>query len=122
MLDKKRSVSQVHANTEFLFFMVTNVVTAYSAEGTVIGTGFIANFTMPDSSTPVTVLVTNHHMIHNLNEALESTFQFSYMRSHSDDTPRAIFGRELIPQNIQRFHTCKEYEGVSITVIMTSLP
>ena len=86
----------------------------YSEEGTEIGTGFIANFTMPNSSTPVTVLVTNHHVIHNLNEALESTYQFSYLRSDDDDTPRPIKGRDLISQDNQTFHTCKELEGVSI--------
>ena len=102
--------------------MVTNVITAYSAEGTEIGTGFIANFTMPNSSSPVTVLVTNHHVIHNLSEALEATYQFSYMRSDSNNTPCLISGEELIPQNIQRFYTCKDNEGVSITVIMTSSP
>ena len=102
--------------------MVTNVITAYSAKGTMFGTGFIANLTMPNSSSPVTVLVTNHHVIHNSSEALEATYQLSYMRSDSDDTPRPISGEELIPQNIQRFYTCKEYEGVSITVIMTSSP
>ena len=93
--------------------MVTNVIIAYSTKGTMVGTGFIANFTMPNSSNPVTVLVTNHHVIHNLSEALEATYQFSYLRSDSDDNPPPIRGKDLIPQDTQRFYTCKEHEGVS---------
>ena len=77
---------------------------------------------MPESSSPVTVLVTNHHVIHNLSEALEATYQFSYMRSDSNDTPRPIKGKGLISQDKETFHTCKEYEGVSIIAIMTSSP
>ena len=77
---------------------------------------------MPESSSPVTVLVTNHHVIHNLSEALEATYQFSYMRSDSNDTPRPIKGKDLISQDKQTFHTCKENEGVSIIAIMTSSP
>ena len=90
------------------------IILSCSAEGTEIGTGFIANFTMPNSSSPVTVLVTNHHVIHNLSEALEATYQFSYLRSDSDDNPPLIRGKDLIPQDTQRFYTCKEQEGVSI--------
>ena len=84
-----------------------------SAEGTELGTGFIANLTMPNSPSPVTVLVTNHHVIHNLDEALESTYQFSYLRSDSANTPDPILGEELIPRNKQGFYTCIESERVS---------
>ena len=94
--------------------MVTNVIIAYSTKGTMVGTGFIGNFTMPNSSNPVTVLVTNHHVIHDLSEALEATYQFSYLRSDSADNPPPIRGKDLIPQSTQRFYTCKELEGVSI--------
>ena len=68
---------------------------------------------MPNSSTPVTVLVTNHHVIHNLNEALEATYQFSYMRSDSISTPDPISGKDLIPHNGQGFYTCMESDRVS---------
>ena len=74
------------------------------------GTGFIANFTMPNSSTPVTVLVTNHHVIHNLNEALKATYQFSYLRINVDDTPPPIKGKYLISQNHREFYTCKDQD------------
>ena len=94
--------------------MVTNVIIAYSAEGTMTGTGFIANFTFPNSSSPITVLVTAHHIIHNLSEALEATYQFSYLRPGSDDNPPPIRGKDLIPENTQRFYTCEEDDGVSI--------
>ena len=72
------------------------------------GTGFIANFTMPNSSNPVTVLVTNHHVIHNLSEALEATYQFSYLCPDSTDSPHPIEGKKLILQNHHRLYTCKE--------------
>ena len=73
------------------------------------GTGFIANLTMPNSSSPVTVLVTNHHVIHNLSEAREATYQFSYLRSDSDDTPRLLKGNCLISQNTE-FYTCEDLD------------
>ena len=72
------------------------------------GTGFIANLTMPKSSTPVTVLVTNHHVIHNLDEALEATYQFSYLRSNNTDTPDPIQGKYLVSQNRHGFYTCED--------------
>ena len=86
-----------------------------------LGTGFIANFTMTKTSKPITVLLTNHHVIHNLNEALEATYQFSYLRSNSDDTPHPIRGVDLIPRNNHGFYTCKECDGVSTSyaVIIT---
>ena len=68
---------------------------------------------MPNSSSPVTVLVTNHHVMHNLSEALEATYQFSYMRSDNDDTPCPIRGKDLIPHNGQGFYTCMESDRVS---------
>ena len=78
---------------------------------------------MPNSSSPVTILVTNHHVIHNLREALEATYQFSYLRSDSSNTPHAIKGKDLISQDKQTFYTCNEYERVSIgTAIITSSP
>ena len=76
---------------------------------------------MPKTSKPVTVLVTNHHLIHNLDEALEATYQFSYLQLNSDDTPRPIRGVDLIPRNNHGFYTCKECDKVSTsyTVIIT---
>ena len=91
-----------------ILYLVTNIISIYSAKGKMYGTGFIAKFTMPNSSTPVTVLVTNHHVIHNLNEALEATYQFSYMRSDSTDTPPPIEGKKLILENHHGFYTYKE--------------
>ena len=73
-------------------------------------TGFIANLTIPKSSTPVTVLVTNHHVIHNLNEALKATYQFSYMRSDSDNTPPPVKGKSLILQEHHGFYACKDLD------------
>ena len=78
-----------------------------------VGTGFIANFTMPNTSSPVTVLVTNHHVIRDLSEALEATYQFSYLRSDSDNNPEPIRGEDLIPHNNQGFYTCMESDRVS---------
>ena len=78
-----------------------------------MGSGFIASLTMPNSPGPVTVLVTNHHVIHNLNEALDATYQFSYIRSDSVDTPDPISGRDLIPANQGGFFTCMEIDRVS---------
>ena len=70
---------------------------------------------MPNTSNPVTVLLTNHHVIHNLSEALEATYQFSYLRSDSDNNPEPIRGEDLIPDNNQVFHTCVESDRVSTT-------
>ena len=72
-----------------------------------IGTGFIGNLTMPDLSSPVTVLVTNHHVIQNLNEAVAATYKFSYLRD--DNLSHVIKGKELISQNPHRFYTCKDF-------------
>ena len=68
---------------------------------------------MPKISSPVTVLVTNHHVIHNLDEALDSTYEFSFLQQDSDSTPDMIHGQELIPQNSQGFFTCMESVRVS---------
>ena len=68
---------------------------------------------MPNTSSPVTVLVTNNHVIKTLDEALEATYQFSYLRSDSDDTPHPIRGVDLILRNNHGFYTCEECDGVS---------
>ena len=83
----------------------------YRADGIELGTGFIASLTMPAGL--ITVLVTNHHVIHNLNEALDATYQFSYIRSDSVDTPDPISGTDLIPANDEGFSTCMEIDKVS---------
>lgn len=72
-----------------------------------LGTGFIGNLTMPNSSSPITVLVTNHHVIQNLNEALAATYKFSYLSD--DNMSHVIKGKELISQNPRRFYTCKDF-------------
>ena len=67
---------------------------------------------MSGSPEPVTVLVTNHHVLHNLSEAIDATYEFSYLRQDSPHTPDPIQGVDLIPQNARGFNTCKETEGV----------
>lgn len=75
---------------------------------------------MANSPAPVTVLVTNHHVIHNLNEALDATYHFSYIRSDSVDTPDPIDGKDLIPANPEGLTTCMETDRVSNIVLMCS--
>ena len=72
---------------------------------------------MPNSQGLVTVLVTNHHVIHNLNEAMDATYQFSYIRSDSVDTPDPIKGVDLIPANPEGFSTCMEIDRVSVSSV-----
>ena len=94
-------------------FFIFSFTVICSADGIELGSGFIASLTMPNGL--VTVLVTNHHVIHNLNEAMDATYQFSYIRSDSVDTPDPIKGADLIPANPEGFSTCMETDRVSVS-------
>ena len=85
------------------------------------GSGFIASLTMPSTSNPVTVLLTNHHVIHNLDTARKATYQFSYLELDGTDTPNAILGEHLIPKNSQKFYTSPERYGVSKSLVICTM-
>jgi len=107
-----------YSNNDYCYYSNNdyyNSYCVYSKDHVECGSGFIAKLTMPNSSNPVTVLVTNHHVIHDLSAARESTYQFSYLRKDSDTTPDPINGQDLIPQNVQGFYTCEEQARVSET-------
>ena len=102
-----------------MWFKVFHIqfIVIYSANGIELGSGFIGSLTMPNSKGLVTVLVTNHHVIHNLNEAMDATYQFSYIRSDSVDTPDPLKGVDLIPANPEGFSTCMEIDRVSVSSV-----
>jgi len=80
-----------------------------------LGTGWVAKLTLKDRT--VTVLLTNHHVLGNLEIArsADTEYQFAYLYPDSERNPAVIYGNELIPDNKDGFHTCHISDEVSCT-------
>lgn len=80
-----------------------------------LGTGWVAKLTLKDRT--VTVLLTNHHVLGNLEIArsADTEYQFAYLYPDSERNPAVIYGNELIPDNKDGFHTCHAIDEVSCT-------
>lgn len=63
----------------------------------------------------MTVLLTNNHMLWNLEIArsADTEYQFAYLDLDSERNPAVIYGNELIPDNRDGFYTCHQKDEVS---------
>ena len=79
-----------------------------------LGTGWVAKVTLEGRS--VTVLLTNNHVLGNLEIARspDTEYQFAYVYSNSEKNPVVIYGDKLVPDNPKGFRTCHQQDQVSV--------